>query len=75
MRRELETEPRRVLIGHEGETPDTAKEPPTGHRASSQPYQWDVPDLKHFFIEAYADPEWKQEKDCPGQNDDKRNGI
>jgi hypothetical protein len=39
MRRELETEPRRVLTGTKGETPDTAKDVPTGHRASSRPYR------------------------------------
>ena len=39
MRRELETESRMLLHGHEGETLETAKETPTGHRASSRPYQ------------------------------------
>jgi hypothetical protein len=37
MRRELETGLRRLLPGHAGETPDTAKEPPTDYRASSRP--------------------------------------
>ena len=39
MRRELETGLRRPYTGTQGETPDTAKEPPTDYRASSRPYQ------------------------------------
>jgi hypothetical protein len=39
MDRPLETESRDVLTGHEGGTPDTAKDSPTDHRASARPYQ------------------------------------
>ena len=39
MWRELETGLRHLLPGHEGETPDTAKESPKNYRASSRPYQ------------------------------------
>ena len=38
MWRELETGLRPLLTGHEGETPDTAKERPSDYRASSRPY-------------------------------------
>jgi hypothetical protein len=38
---------RRLLHGHEGETPATAKELPTDHRASSRPYRarWGWPNV------------------------------
>ena len=51
MRRELETEPRTILNGHAGETPDTAKDAPTGHRASSRPYRELKPDLVFLDIQ------------------------
>ena len=38
MRRALETESRSFLNGHEGRSPDTAKELPTDLRASARPY-------------------------------------
>src|SRR5262249_21973660 len=40
MRRELETKLRSLLPGHEGGTPETAKESPTDCRASSRPYHF-----------------------------------
>jgi hypothetical protein len=39
MRRKLETRTTASSHGHAGETPDTAKERPTGPRAGSRPYQ------------------------------------
>ena len=39
MWRELEKGLRRLLNGHAGGNPDTAKELPTGYRASSRPYR------------------------------------
>jgi hypothetical protein len=38
-RRELETGLRRLLHGHAGGNPDTAKRLPTDYRASSRPYR------------------------------------
>jgi hypothetical protein len=46
MRRELETELRRLLHRHAGGTPDTAKELPADHLASSRPYHESMGQMK-----------------------------